>query len=107
MTTPTTETGRALQEWPGGDERLPEYGFGSLTEAILAIEAEARAEATPPPLDVERVMEWLHDLDGTQHYITHETSYDGDDMESVECATGVEGHREDAMQLFAALGDKP
>lgn len=59
------------------------------------------AQVTAPT--VETVMEWLHDLDGTQHFITHGMNYDGEDEEGVECITGVEGHRDDALQLLAAL----
>jgi hypothetical protein len=52
--------------------------------------------------EIARIAELLHDLDGTQHYITHEQDYDGDDIEGVACATGIDGHTEDAADLYAA-----
>jgi hypothetical protein len=81
----------------------PDGGARRVSSDLLVRSEGPRLAAEAAPLDVETVMEWLHDLDGTQHYITHETSYDGDDMEGVECMTGVEGHRDDAKQLLAAL----
>jgi len=79
------------QHFPYGG---PLVNGGQIAPSIDHSEQVYGAETTPPSLDVERVMEWLHDLDGAQR---------------VECATGVEGHREDAMQFisgYAALTDR-
>ena len=66
MTEPTTEAGRALNATLSYDADPPRYEPGDYIEryrdAILAIEAEARASLTREPgLDVERIAAFLHD----------------------------------------------
>lgn len=55
---------------------------------------------------VEAVSEALHQLAGTQHYITHETGYDGDEMEGWSCIGGPSGHSDDALDLIAELAER-
>jgi len=86
---------------------LEHYDLAEDAQASDIVAAATLDASRTPDVDVERLAEWLHDLDGTQHYITHETSYDGDDMEQSECIGGVESHMDDARDLLARLLETP
>jgi hypothetical protein len=79
MTTPTTEAGRAYVEWDdaavegGAMERITGKRYWTTTDAVLAIEAEARNDY-PLLLDVLAAAEGLIDVeDEADIYLGHKS----------------------------------
>ena len=111
-TTERDEKGRYVPvNWPRRASRMLEWLRPELADAITAEILERKcADGYLLVSEAElatALPELLHDLDGTQHFITHEMGYDGEEGEGIECATRVDGHREDAQQLLERLAETP